>query len=127
MGLRHFSKARLDEYITREPISESHSEKKSPEKQHPLEPNPDYYRVTRVEKVGIYVIMGITYPNCTNYEGRKILVFADYPNLFRDLLTHGIDPHFYNRPWSPVARFVPTEEGWDMAISFAKTSQKEKR
>ena len=84
-------------------------------------PNPDPERFTIFKHlpVGDYLIACIKYHDCTNYEGTKVLVFEDltYEKLrsFRS-----IDPHFSeNKKYkSPIARFVPTNQGWDMARAF---------
>lgn len=84
-------------------------------KENPINPNPALFKIIRSVCIGDYHITEIKYPNCTNYEGRKILVTTD------SLLdTDVIDPHFtYNSPYGLVARFVPTYEGWDMACKLA--------
>lgn len=86
-------------------------------------PNPDpaNYEIVLAEEVGRFLVLKIHYPDCTNYEGNKILVFEGIKPL--DLLRQKlIDPHFFvnKKIASPIARFVPTPEGWNMAIRFAK-------
>lgn len=88
-----------------------------------LNPNPDpkKYTISKKQYIGEYLILLIVYPNCTNYEGKKILVFKDVGTA--DLKKQGsIDPHFCNNPKyaSPIARFVPTDEGWEMAVKFCE-------
>ena len=84
-------------------------------------PNPDpfNYVIERILQQGPFLILGILYPDCTNYEGRKVLVFfnATLEQLHQQ---KAIDPHFSgNQKYhSPIARFVPTEAGWAMAIRF---------
>lgn len=86
----------------------------------PPNPNPRNFIIERSCSVGSFVVVMIRYPDCTNYEGRKILVFQNISE-YRIKLMNTIDPHFSkdNPKESPVARFVPTEEGWGMAIGFA--------
>ena len=31
-----------------------------------------------------------------------------------------LDPHFSESPLSPIARFMPTPEGWEHAMEFAQ-------
>lgn len=65
--------------------------------------------------------MEVEYPDCTNFEGRKILVFQDVSISM--LLDQGaIDPHFSeaNNFHHPIARFIPTPEGWEMAKKFCR-------
>ena len=83
-------------------------------------PNPSKYRIIREKIVKEFLIIEILYEGCTNYEGRKILVYKDitYQQLIEQKL---IDPHFSegNEYISPIARFEPTERGWEWAINFA--------
>lgn len=85
--------------------------------------NPDSsrYRIDTFKKIDKFLIVWIVYPNCTNYEGQKILVYQNIE--MRDLLNQKlVDPHFSNNTkyHSPIARFVPTNEGWEMAKRFAR-------
>ncbi len=81
--------------------------------------DPNHFNITRVRQVGKFVIAEIKYPNCTNYEGKKILVYkdADQEEIFRE---RRLDPHFCKNSScrSPIARFEPTARGWEMAIYF---------
>lgn len=80
----------------------------------PTDPDPKTFKIETIEMVGNYTIAVITYPNCTNFEGRKVLVYAgdaiEKLNNAREL-----DPHFLNSGLSPIARFQPTEQGISMA------------
>lgn len=82
-------------------------------------PNPANYKIVRYIGNENYLIVEIKYLDCTNYEGRKILVFENVTmgELEQQKL---IDPHFSdNKEYhSPIARFEPTERGLEMAISF---------
>lgn len=64
-------------------------------------------------------VLRVQYPNCTNFEGIKIMVFV---GKFRSRLI--LDPHFDESKSSPIARFKPTKEGWELALQFAKNYQK---
>jgi hypothetical protein len=84
-------------------------------------PDPKNYRILLSEKIEDYLIVKIKYPDCTNYEGIKILIFKDIE--IKDLIGQGIiDPHFSDNEefYSPVARFVPTDEGMKMARKFCR-------
>lgn len=87
----------------------------------PRNPDASKYVIVRHRKEGKFLIVEMNYPNCTNYEGDKILVYKDITitELKRQKL---IDPHFSENQkfHSPIARFVPTEEGWRMAVIFAQ-------
>jgi len=64
-----------------------------------------------------FLIAEVQYPNCTNFEGKKILVFKGM--TIRELATlDELDPHFYEDS-KLIARFVPTCEGMSMARSLA--------
>lgn len=82
-------------------------------------PDPKNYRVLKSEQINSYLLLVIIYPDCTNYEGRKILLFKNVTlqQLFDQKL---IDPHFSNNKQykSPIARFEPTENGWELGKQF---------
>jgi hypothetical protein len=85
-------------------------------------PNPGNYEIVKSAEKGGYLIVLINYKDCTNYEGNKILVYKDVS--FQSLLDQKkIDPHFSENTdyYSPIARFVPTEEGWDLAELLVDT------
>lgn len=85
-------------------------------------PDPSNYRIERkLELDRNTLVLEIVYPDCSNYEGRKILVFRNTP--FNRLVKQGvIDPHFSNNKkfYSPFARFEPTISGWSEAVNLAK-------
>ena len=82
-------------------------------------PNPSNYEILDSRQIGPYLIVKIKYPDCTNYEGIKILVFKGC-TLGTLQLQKLIDPHFSeNKEFhSPIARFEPTDAGWDMALNL---------
>lgn len=82
-------------------------------------PNPYNYKVLEATMVRNLLVVKINYPDCTNYEGNKILVFhnaklEDFINL------KSIDPHFSKNEFGvhPIARFQPTDDGMKMAVIF---------
>jgi hypothetical protein len=83
-----------------------------------IAPDPKVFNYLESKEVGDYIILKIKYPNCTNYEGIKILVFK--AKLFDIVKQANIDPHFTDKKnyISPIARFEPTERGWNMALEF---------
>jgi hypothetical protein len=85
-------------------------------------PNPNNYTVQIIYQCGNYLVIKIKYHDSTNYEGDKILVFENctYDDLEKQKT---IDPHFSENKnfHSPIARFEPTERGWDMAVSFVRS------
>ncbi|TXG80990.1 MAG: hypothetical protein E6R13_07190 [Spirochaetes bacterium] len=82
-------------------------------------PNPENFKIKRVTQLRNFVVAWIKYPDCTNYEGSKILVFKDY-SILKLRKRKSIDPHFSQSKKfkSPIARFEPTEEGWEMALKL---------
>lgn len=93
----------------------------------PAMPNPDpkNFQVKRYAMVGDGLVVEVHYPNCTNYEGRKVLVYAGV--TLGELLSQGsIDPHFCESTeyHSPIARFEPTENGWSLATHVAGLVQR---
>jgi hypothetical protein len=84
-------------------------------------PDPKNYKLLKVEEINNFLIVKIKYPDCTNYEGEKILVFKNV-DLITLINQHNIDPHFSNNSkyHHPIVRFVPTDEGWEMAKRFTQ-------
>lgn len=85
-------------------------------------PNPKNYKILDHISIGEYIILKIKYLDCVNFEGKKILV---YRNVSIEKIKNQklIDPHFSQNTKfiSPIARFLPTNEGWDMAVLFCKS------
>ena len=85
----------------------------------PPNPKPDNYSFIRAAVCNGYLIVELKYHDCINYAGRKIMMYeCTLDQLIKQKL---IDPHFSHNKnfFSPIARFVPTEKGWDYATSFA--------
>jgi len=94
-------------------------------------PNPLKYKILKEEVIYgpgfvptvLYTILLIEYPDCNNYEGKKILVYTipRKPLEARNKEV-GLDPHFSeNKSYhSPIARFEPTDAGWENAILFCQ-------
>ena len=105
-------------------ISESSfSSSSEPEARPKLDPNPDprHYHVNKIYQFEKGYVMDIIYPNCTNYEGRKILVYlGNVEDHYVEFMRYGIDPHFCEVPYAPFARFEPTEMGLELAIMLVK-------
>lgn len=83
-------------------------------------PNPFNYYIRSIEQVKGNVVAQIVYPDCTTYEGMKIILFknADVGKL-KNL--SAIDPHFLEdcEEYKVFARFEPTQEGYNAAITLA--------
>lgn len=82
-------------------------------------PNPKSFKILKTKQVGLNLVVKINYPNCTNFEGNKILVYKNLSQMFIYSMKI-IDPHFNNKGTSPFVRFEPTDDGWQAAIDFAK-------
>jgi hypothetical protein len=63
--------------------------------------------VEKCEVTNGYTVLKVSYPNCTNYEGKKILVFVGDVTV-KIMNSTTLDPHFETGS-DLVARFVPTE------------------
>lgn len=80
-------------------------------------PNPSRFLIDRISQYSNLTIALVRYDGCTNYEGKKIIVWRGLTaTQVNDLAV--IDPHF-TEDNKIIARFVPTEEGWMMAKRFA--------
>jgi len=88
-------------------------------------PDPNKFKLVWHENINGYPVLLVNYPDCTNYEGDKILVYDRDFDINILLCTHRIDPHFYSAKDSPIARFEPTQRGWKMACSFALNYKEE--
>ena len=85
-------------------------------------PNPMACEIIESKQIGKYLIVKVNYSTCENYEGNKILLYENInkQQLLEIKKQYGIDPHFSHKmpKISPIARFVPTKEGWENAIEF---------
>ena len=87
------------------------------------EPKPDDFKFITFEQYKGMVIVEIYYPGCTNFRGRKILVFEGV-TMKMVASRKVIDPHFLDHGTrSPIARFTPSERGWKMARLFCKAME----
>lgn len=86
-------------------------------------PNPDPSNYEVIEKLELnnHLIVEIIYKDCSNYEGRKILLYRNtkWEQLEKQKL---IDPHFLDdkKYISPFARFEPTGKGTEAAVKLAE-------
>jgi hypothetical protein len=80
-------------------------------------PNPFNFEIIKHYSNKVGTVLMVNYPNCTNYEGNKILVYlgTSYEEL---KMREELDPHFFDGGDSPCARFEPIEDGWEYAIQF---------
>lgn len=80
----------------------------------PSAPSPTNWVILDTYKRKNAYVLKLHYPDCTNFEGIKIVV---YPGKFKSLDER--DPHFSEEENSPIARFRPTELGWKLACKLA--------
>jgi hypothetical protein len=66
------------------------------------------------------LVVEVRYPDCSNFEGLKVLVYDGVETAAMEIASGKCDPHFAESGVSPIARFRPTAEGWDMAVRFAE-------
>ncbi len=86
-------------------------------------PNPDprNFHINSLETVNNFVIVDVVYPDCKNFEGRKLLVFESLDAYVKCTANGELDPHFSENHASPIARFEPTERGLKMARKLCQT------
>lgn len=84
-----------------------------------INPDPTKWHAIAVSQVGNFCVLKVRYPNCTNREGLKIMVFE--ATWKRIKAQQKIDPHFGDGAELiyPIARFEPTEQGWIDALRYA--------
>lgn len=81
---------------------------------HPTDPDPQKFIIVKYESIGKFLIVLINYPNCTTYCGNKLLVYENV-SISKLKSMSVIDPHFLEDYISPIARFAPTQRGWELA------------
>ena len=92
-------------------------------------PNPDpwnWYLVRAHHMVATsacnnWVLIEVVYPDCKNYEGRKIMLYKNCTAHDLEKQKH-LDPHFSSNKkfHTPFARFEPTEAGWAAGIEMLR-------
>lgn len=86
-----------------------------------VNPDPYNFKIIQANQYGSYCIIVAEYPNCKNFEGKKVMVFkCDVEEILK---RKKLDPHFELDKYSPVARFAPTDEGMRLALSLCKLYQ----
>ena len=82
-------------------------------------PNPHNFKIisfnTMQNGEDRYTVVMIEYPDCTTYDGLKVLV---YKNIFDLMERKKIDPHFLGTDTSPIARFPGDKQGLEHALFF---------
>jgi hypothetical protein len=85
----------------------------------PGNPDPRRFSVRRARQVGRHLLVEVVYPDCKNYEGRKVILYRDTPITALEGMRH-LDPHFTDHRDGivPFARLEPTDEGWAAGIAL---------
>ena len=81
-------------------------------------PNKHRYEIVHVSYHGHMAIMFVRYPDCTTYNGNKVLVLEATDKDVEKLVT--LDPHFLGGQFSPIARFPGDPAGFAQAVAYAK-------
>lgn len=84
-------------------------------------PNPKRFVIQSELLIGDFLILCVNYPDATNLEGNKVLLYQGFKSASH-LLEHTegeLDPHFSNGI-GPIARFHPSAYGLSLAIRLAK-------
>ena len=89
----------------------------------PAAPNPDpsNFRILKSLYFGDLVALWVHYPDCTTFEGRKIMVYQGVQ--LQSLETSPLlDPHFCDSSEHPIpiARFAGDSTGWKNAKWFVE-------
>jgi len=79
-------------------------------------PNPERWKLISVKKFKRAYVLKVLYLDATNFEGVKIMV---YEGEYQGTPTH-LDPHFAEVGLSPIARFKPTQHGYQLACLVAE-------
>jgi len=89
---------------------------------YPPNPNPKNFKIIRSERFGKFLMVEVMYPDCKNFEGRKIMVYFD-TTVVKLKKQGSLDPHFSDNKnyYSPIARFIPNTTGWLMGTLLCKS------
>jgi len=78
-----------------------------------VNPNPKKFEITNIIEANDYLFAIVKYPNCTNYEGKKVILFENITKA-ELLAMNTLDPHFFPEN-KIIARFKPSTEGIKLA------------
>jgi len=81
----------------------------------PPMPNPRTYSTIKRKHVGDYEIAEVFYRGCTTFKGRKLLLLKRHLYSNNKDTVKGLDPHLLGNDHIVIARFEPTEQGWELA------------
>ena len=79
-------------------------------------PKPENFKILNEQYLNGYLILIVEYPDCKNYEGKKLLVYEGFRTGVALLKFNKgrLDPHFSRGKGSPIARFKPTPEAMEL-------------
>ena len=79
-------------------------------------PNPTNFKIKSVKHNTWYTLAEVEYPDATNFEGTKLLLFFGYITEKMFIDKQVLDPHFCDGDhWAPCARFSPNSDGRRLA------------
>lgn len=92
-----------------------------------IQPSPHHYKILNHAEINGHLILELQYEHAVNFEGRKILVFDQGVTAIDLLGQKWIDPQFIDskEAFYPIARFEPTERGWQWAKNFCRASNEQ--
>jgi len=80
----------------------------------PPNPDPNQFKVLKIETHGQYQIVEVRYHGCTTFNGRKLLLMR------LTEIGKTLDPHLLGDGHPVIARFEPNKIGWEMARRSAQ-------
>lgn len=99
------------------PIGDCYKKKNGDEVKFP-NPDPKRFKILDAVSFGDYLLVSVEYPDCTNFEGKKIMIYRGVAMAELDTLS-SLDPHFQEGTrFSPIMRIIPTKEGWELGLDL---------
>jgi len=80
------------------------------------DPIPDNFTIVKMDTAHGHTLVHVQYPNCTNYEGNKFILFKDTTPKEVYAMSE-IDPHF-RKSSNIIARLEPTATGWGLGFTM---------
>lgn len=82
----------------------------------PPVPNPHRFEIVSAVQVGKALVAAVTYPDCTTFEGKKVIVFENMTKAELQSMW-ALDPHFAEGS-KIIARVRPDQ--WVLALEIAE-------
>ena len=79
-------------------------------------PDPSRWKLLVKKQYAYGYVLMVKYQGCTNFEGKKVMV---YRGQFTERTV--LDPHFADGDESPLVRLKPDDYGWELANIIAKS------